>query len=446
MDLQYPTLFLERQGPSADKSTTDKPGASRLKKLFSRVLNAPSKDSLALNSSSSSVGTSKSKPKNLKQDQQIRSAQHAEHLWDTVVKLTKPVSKMSFGSAKAQTVAVNSQPPLRPVGGNQTRNNKSTKLSQSIRISPPASISNSPTSTSVPSSKQNDTFYKGKGKPIASSRDSKFSSISSLPSLHTLGISTCTTETNTVASSPTTSLALSTISAHITLSRSEFSQIQSQLRRIHKRLLYQGHVTGNLAANLLSLLIRKETLIQNESHNHHHAKSSTYMHTKVRHHSAHTQNMLSTLLTIRDQLGRIFSRKEAFLSHSVTELGIFRKVLQDIERVAVEGIPEVGSSKMAEEVQFVLAREDIISFLTELDKGSGVQKRLDAEALKVVRDRAGEERWVKKGGIGDRVTMGRFIGFVESRIEVLGGVYESLEGYMEGVGNLCDKSEGVSAF
>ncbi|KAL2067001.1 hypothetical protein VTL71DRAFT_1425 [Oculimacula yallundae] len=424
-----------------------------MKKIFGRVFNAPSKDSRVHSGRDNSDLKLKSK-----QDHQLSSSQHADHLWDTVMKLTKPLPKRKTGTppkTKTITIPSTSNPPLKPVGGDRKRTSKATSpASKSIRVLPPTSPS--VRTIPLPSATQKDIFYKGKGKPLQSSRDSKFSSISSLPSLKTLSISPSPSSRNTPSTSPAHSLTeLEDIEIpNVILSSTEFTHLKSRLRRIRRRLAKQVFVTSNLSTNLCALLIRRECLIQNQNQNQNSSSGRSgsglgssegakrILHSTMM--QVQTQNQLALLVILRTQLARLFARKVALMSCTREVVDKLESVLGDVEKEAVENIPEACSSRLAEEVKYVVGKEDLRILEEGVEKGIEGQRGVDGEIRGAVGEgvqgvgRGGQRR---KGSLGEKVMMGRFVGFVEERLGVLGGVYVEIEGLLDSIREVSGKKD-----
>ncbi|KAG4434231.1 hypothetical protein IFR05_010301 [Cadophora sp. M221] len=287
MDKRFSTLFLESPRLSTDKSADTK--LPKMKKLLNRLFN-----------------TSSRKPLNTSSKEPQTPEERADHLWNTVVGLTKPIPKKPSAIQKT----VKPHPAPKPHGGN-------VNTTQSITVPPPSS---------VPSYTTKDIFYKGKGKPVSSSRDSKFSSISSLPSLKTLNIS----PTPTTGPSSATS---STPNAHISLPPSDFAHLKSLLRRATRRLKQQEYLTSHLSNNLLHIFARKELHIQSLK--------------RLR--KTEQQNMLSAIFRTKEHCGRLFLRKSAFLSHAFACLKKVQEMVDGAAEEAVRAIPVACTSRHAAE-------------------------------------------------------------------------------------------------
>ncbi|KAK0104808.1 hypothetical protein ONS95_005076 [Cadophora gregata] len=393
MDKRFSTLFLDPPRLSTDKSAdVNKAPSSKMKKVLGRLFNGPPRRS----------------PNPSTQEEKAKF-EHAERLWDTVISFAKPGPKKPAAVVKT----VKPLPAPKPQGGRNT--NIST---QSVTVSPPSEL---------PSYTTKDIFYKGKGKPVVhSSRDSKFSSISSLPSLKTLNLSSpTTTPSPSVPSSATT--VSTALNAHISLSRSEFTRLQSLLRRAHRRLKQQEFLASNLANNLLFIFARKELQIQNLR----------------RFRKSEQANMMSTIFRTKEHCGRLFLRKAAFLQHSFASLDKLRKAVQEAEKEAVDAIPEACTSRWAGEgIRFVVEREVLGDWVAEMERDLGLQRGLDGDLRKGVKERAGEKRWV--GNVSEGTMMIRFVGFLEGRLGALEGCYGRIGEVLKGIEEIAREGEGTS--
>ncbi|KAH7329943.1 hypothetical protein BKA65DRAFT_564974 [Rhexocercosporidium sp. MPI-PUGE-AT-0058] len=386
MDKRFSTLFLESPRISADKSAETKLPPSKMKKLLGRLFKSARR-------------SPKPSPEAI-QPQMLTPEQRAEHLWDVVIGLVKPIPNQPSTISKT----VKPHPAPKPTGG-------TAKSTQAITVPPPSS---------VPSYTTKDIFYKGKGKPVSSSRDSKFSSISSLPSLKTLNISPTITPSTTAPSSTTTT----TPNAHITLTPPEFRHLQSLLRRTTRRLKHQEYLVSNLANNLLYIFYRKETQMQNLK--------------RLR--KAEQQNMLSTIFRTKEHCGRLFLRKSAFLSHSFACVTKLQKILDEAAQEATMSIPEACTSRQASEgVRYVVCREAVGDFVGEMGRDVGVQRGLDGELRNYVLEKAGEGRWVTS--VSEGIMMVRFVGFLDGRGEVLEGCYGGLEEIVKKIEEVVRESD-----
>ncbi|KAI9050792.1 hypothetical protein LZ554_004911 [Drepanopeziza brunnea f. sp. 'monogermtubi'] len=276
---------------------------------------------------------------------------------------------------------------------------ESQHLAGPVTVSPPAS--------DLPTHTQKDIFYKGKGKPLASSRDSKFSSISSLPSAFSVN-----PPSPTLSSVTTTSTSTSPATAYTTLNPHEFAHLNSLLRRCARRLHQQDLLANNLANNLLHIFISKEAQLHAQKH--------------LR--RSEQQHMLQTLFRVRDHCGRLFLRKAAFSQHAFSVLERLKKVLMESERDAKAQIPDACTSWQASEgLRFVVCREAVGDFVKEMARDMQFQKGLDGDIRNSILDCAREGRWVAGGGVGDKIMMGRFVGFIEARGRNLEECYDLLE-------------------
>ncbi|KAL5314098.1 hypothetical protein ACEPPN_018522 [Leptodophora sp. 'Broadleaf-Isolate-01'] len=382
MDNRFSTLFLESPRLSTDKSAENK--LPKMKKLLNRLFNK---------SSRKSPNTSTKEPQT--------PEERADYLWNAVVGLTKPIPKKPSTIQKT----VKPHPAPKPHGGN-------TNTTQSVTIPPPSSV---PSYTTT-----KDIFYKGKGKPVSSSRDSKFSSISSLPSLKTLNISPTTTPSTAPSSTTST-----TPNAHISLPPSDFAHLKSLLRRATRRLKQQEYLASHLSNNLLHIFARKEMHIQSLK--------------RLR--KSEQQNMLSTIFRTKEHCGRLFLRKSAFLSHAFACLGKMQKMVDEAAQEAVLAIPVACTSRQAAEgVRYVLCRETVGDFLGEMERLGGLQRGLDGDIRRCVLERAGEGRWV--GNLSEGIMMLRFVGFLEGRGRVLEGCYGLLGEVVKGIEEVAREREG----
>ncbi|PVH78298.1 hypothetical protein DL98DRAFT_590421 [Cadophora sp. DSE1049] len=396
MDKRFSTLFLESPRLSTDKSAdVNKASSSRMRKMLGRLFNTPPRRS----------------PNPSTQEEKPTPQEHADRLWDTVTALTKPTPKKPSAILKT----VKPLPAPKPQGGSKTKG-KTTK--QSVTVPPPAEL---------PSYTKKDIFYKGKGKPVVhSSRDSKFSSISSLPSLKTLNLSSSPTTTPSPSAPSSATTISTTLDAHISLSRSEFTHLQSLLRRAHRRLQQQEFLTSNLANNLLFIFARKEMQVQNLK--------------RLR--KSEQANMLSAIFRTKEHIGRLFLRKAAFLSHSFASLDKLRKAVADAEKDAINAIPEACTSRQAAEgTRFVVEREMVGEWVAEMVRDLGLQRGLDGDVRRGVGERAGEGRWV--GNVSEGIMMVRFVGFLEGRLGALEGCYGCVGEAIKGVEEVVREGEGM---
>ncbi|PBP22562.1 hypothetical protein BUE80_DR006545 [Diplocarpon rosae] len=384
MDKRFSTLILESSSLSKDVSPDAKP-SSKIKRVLGRLF-AACPPSIAKSPEPSPVG----------------ERRRSDDVWTSFINLSRNPSrrmKQSILLTKKKALATpfpNQEPP--------------SQATDSITIHVPSDY--------LPTYTSRDIFYKGKGKPVVSSRDSKFSfisSISSRPSLESLA-----------ATSSPPSPATTVASGQVALNPLDFTQLQTLLRRASRRLQQQEHLVSNLAKNLLHFLARKEMQVRSQK----------------RMRKAEQQNMLQTLSKVQETCHQLFSRKSAFLQHMIATLAKVRKMMDESSREAVLSIPEACTSKRAAEgVIYVVKRERVMDLVVEAASDGDLQRNLDKQVAKCVLDRAREARWV--GSVSDRIMMARFQRFLEARGRALGGCYASLEALAKDIEGLVKENERI---
>ncbi len=116
-------------------------------------------------------------------------------------------------------------------------------------------------------------------------------------------------------------------------------------------------------------------------------------------------------------------------------------MVEEAEKEAIQAIPEACSSKQASEgARFVVSRETVIDFVSEMGRDLELQRGLDREVGRTVLERAREGRWV--GNVSEGIMMIRFVGFLESRGRVLEGCYEKLGVVVKGIDEAVREKEG----
>ncbi|PBP16215.1 hypothetical protein BUE80_DR013071 [Diplocarpon rosae] len=384
MDKRFSTLILESSSLSTDGSPDPEP-SSKIKRVLGRLFTA---------SSPSSAKSPKASPGG--------ESRRSDDMWTAFINLTRNPSKKMKPSTllkrkKAVATPLPDQDPPSPATG-------------SITIHVPSDY--------LPTYTSRDIFYKGKGKPVVSSRDSKFSSISSVSSRPSL-------ESLAAASSPP-SPATTMASGQVALTPPDFTQMQTLLRRAARRLQQQEHLVSNLAKNLLHFLARKEIQVQSQK----------------RMRKAEQQNMLETLSRVQETCNQFFSRKSALRQHLMATLAKVRKMMDESSREAVLSIPEACTSKRAAEgVIYVIDREMVMDFVVDAARDGDLQRHLDQQVAKCVLDRAREARWV--GSVSDRIMMARFHRFLEARGRALGECYASLEAVLKDIEGIVKENERV---
>ncbi|EKD13214.1 uncharacterized protein L3040_003018 [Drepanopeziza brunnea f. sp. 'multigermtubi'] len=304
---------------------------------------------------------------------------------------------LSFNKRPTKNLKPSAPIPRKPTSQPPKPSIESQPMAGPVTIPPPTS--------DLPTYTQKDILYKGKGKPLASSRDSKFSSISSLPSGFSVN-----PPSPTLSSVTTTSTSPAT--AYTTLNPHEFAHLNSLVRRCARRLHQQDLLASNLANNLLHIFTSKEAQLHAQKH--------------LR--RSEQQHMLQTLFRVREHCGRLFLRKAAFSQHAFSVLERLKKVSTESERDAKARIPEACTSWQASEgLRFVVCREAVGDFVKEMARDRQFQTGLDGDIQNSILECAREGRWVAGGGVGEKVMMGRFVGFVEARGRKLEEYYDILE-------------------
>ncbi|KAK6586162.1 hypothetical protein PZA11_001219 [Diplocarpon coronariae] len=367
MDKRFSALSLGSQTLSKDVSPVAEP-PSKIKRMLGRLFTA---------SPPSTVKSPESSPMN---------ERRGEDVWATFVNRSRDPSKRLKQSTilKSKKAAATPRPDQGPP----------SQTTGTVTIPVPNDY--------LPTSTSRDIFYKGKGKPIVSSRDSKFSSVSSISSCPSL-------ESVAGASSPP-SPATTVASGQLALPPLDFTRMQTLLRRSSRRLQQQEHLVSNLAQNLLHILTRKELQVQSQK----------------RMRKAEQQNMLQTLSKIKENCNQVFLRKSAFLRRSIATLANVRKMMDESSSEAVLSIPEACTSRRAAEgVIYVVDREMVMDFIAETRRDGDLQRSLDKQVCKCVLERAREARWVSC--VSDSIAMARFQRFLEARGRALEECYASLE-------------------
>ncbi|KAN0116774.1 hypothetical protein V8E51_002751 [Hyaloscypha variabilis] len=239
----------------------------------------------------------------------------------------------------------------------------------------------------------------GKKRGFGSGRtDSKFSSITSLPSVHSLSLPSLH------AYSPTSH-------GTVTITAEGLKHLERGVRRIRRRLQHQEHLTTHLSNNLIHLFTRKESQIT--------------LLKRIR--SDDKSTMLSSLSRIHESSGRTFLRKAVFLQRS-------QELVTQISSLLSTSTSTSTPSSPGEEV---VIDDEVFDLLALLKEDLKTQRELDERLQNMVLAESKEKRWA--GSPGERSLVRKFVGFVEGRMHALGNVYSGVEEVVRG----C---EGVERF
>jgi hypothetical protein len=241
------------------------------------------------------------------------------------------------------------------------------------------------------------TKGKGKGKSIPSIHDSKFSSISSLPSLASLALPS------------STSNRTSTSTPLLHLSPPALRILHSFLRRLKRGLKKQEYLTTHLSNNLVFLFGRKERQIEGW-------KRVT---------KADREVLLGAVFRVKEGAGRLFLRKAVFLQRSWGVCAQLEECFMPPNHHDTHSKDKNSAAGPSSSSGVEISPETIRDFIGMLHADLGNQKALDGLLRQIV---CGPEveRWGVKS-VNERITIKRFVQFVEGRLALLGDVYERLE-------------------
>ncbi|KAE9376370.1 hypothetical protein N431DRAFT_400542 [Stipitochalara longipes BDJ] len=237
----------------------------------------------------------------------------------------------------------------------------------------------------------------GKKKGFGSGRtDSKFSSITSLPSVHSLSL-------------PSLHEVHLKSKGTIKITPSGLHALERGIRRICRGLQHQERLTSHLSNNLVFLFTRKEAQIS--------------MLKRMR--ADDKSHLVSCLSRIKDSAGRTFLRKAVFLQRS-------QELVTQISEILVKAKFELdGEGIDGREVEVEVEVEDtLFDLLALLREDLKTQRELDERLRNMLVSESREKRW--GGSPGERSLLRKFVGFVEGRIGALGNAYENVEGLVRG--------------
>lgn len=248
----------------------------------------------------------------------------------------------------------------------------------------------SPAPTQLPGFLRKDIFNKTHKGGEHRGRDSAFSSISSLESIHPI---------------PTPALGPSTSS--IKLSINEYERLRSLARRVKRGLARQEYLTGHLSINLVELLLRKEKQIT----------QVRYVRVTKR---ERREAMLRAIFMGRERAGRVFGRKAFLLQHSQGVLAQLREMLE-------LNVSPVGGGL----VDMNVSPETIHDFVAALQSDLALQRKEDDKFISVVRNGCAEKRFL--AGVNDKITTRRFFQFVQDRVQVISSCYKKIDTLVEDI-------------
>ncbi|CZR61944.1 uncharacterized protein PAC_11841 [Phialocephala subalpina] len=444
MDHRFSALFFQppRTLPSADDSeitmsgalpdpqTTGKRKSTTMKHLLRKLFGIPRQTTDPL------VKNREPTPSALSQQ-----------VWNEIGALTKTTSKASLTTLK--------KTPTSKSG----KLYKSTASDSAVVVYPP----NPPlpsfrgkdifhrSSTSTSSASSIFTTHSKRASSVAT-RDSKFSSISSLPSLATLSIH------------PSLQHARVSPGPSVPITVSELAFLQSLIRKVARQLKKQEYLTNHLAGNLVHLFSRKEAQIHNMKR----------LRIQERDMAAReVWRALNLLRTALDKVARAPSTPQSTtrnsspsspssssqvssLSASCSPSTVSESVSASISAsnsTSTSPRPSVATSQTSvNEHTFNVPLNNLNDTISTLQADLSLHSILNSELKNTIYTACLESRWNglpgggiagnKNGSVNDRIMMHRFVSFVESRIALLEACDTRLGllvGKIEGFG----KREGI---
>ncbi|KUJ08079.1 uncharacterized protein LY89DRAFT_349327 [Mollisia scopiformis] len=409
MDHRFSTLFFQppRTPPSPedtsmsgalpDPNTLGKRKSTTMKQLLKKLFGIPRQTTDPL------IKTAEPVPSALSQQ-----------VWSEFSSITKTPSKASSTLKKTSTLK---------------KSPRTSGTDSNVVVAPPGQP--------LPAFKRRDFFHKSSSSSAASIsssvfsskrtstaansvRDSKFSSISSLPSLASLALLPHPSRT----SSPGPSLSLSV---------DELALLQSLIRKIARQLKKQEYLTNHLAGNLVSLFGRKEAQI----------------HSMKRLRVQEREIGAREVWRVKEVVGRGFLRRGVLVGRSEGALNLLRTALDNatrapstpqstVTRRSSSSSPSTLSSASyttAPSISprsvptFTLPLNTLADTTATLSSDLSLHSILNAEFKTTIYTSCLSSRWNGlpgggfngnvKGNINDRIMMHRFVSFVESRIQLM---------------------------
>jgi hypothetical protein len=187
--------------------------------------------------------------------------------------------------------------------------------------------------------------------------------------------------------------------------------LHSSLRRLKRGLKQQEYLTTHLSNNLVFLFGRKERQIEGWK--------------RVK--KEDREILLRAVFRVKDGVKRVFLRKAGFLLRSLSVLAQLEENLtppKDLLQDTHSEDSTAGPSSVME-AGVEISPETIRDFIGMLHADLGNQKALDVQLRQIVCGPSVETWGVRS--VNERITVKRFVQFVEGRLDLLEGVYERLE-------------------